>query len=188
MIILFSDMNIMNQETTNDIYTYVPLKECLHFIVMPHSLFKKCQELEYSGFLRTRTSIILWCAKPTSLKLSSFFSPRSITYHLHGNTHSNGTVCVTSVIPGIRTQSTEEGAALTTEFCLSLLVDHTLVHLRTQILHEPVFSHSGYQIPHTDVINEHPMGWLPTYRAGVRDCDAFCRQHETGLAESMATP
>ena len=122
------------------------------------------------------------------LKLSSFFPPRSITYHLHGNTLSNGAVCVTSVIPGIRTQLTEEGPALTTEFYFSLLVDHALVLLRTQILHEPVFSHSGYQIPHTNVIYVHPMGWLPTYRAGVRDADVFCGQHETGLAESMATP
>ena len=141
MIILFSDFNIMNHKSSNDIYTYAPLKECLHFIVIPHSLFKKCQELEYSGFLRTRKSIILWCAKPTSLKLSSFFSPRSITYHLHTNMHSSSAVCVTSVILGVRTQLAGEGAAaLTTEFCLSLLVGLALVLLRTQILHEPFFS------------------------------------------------
>ena len=158
-------MNIMNHETKNEIYTYAPLKECLHFIVIPHSLFKKWQDLEYSGFLRIRTSFFLWSAKPPSLKLSSLFFLRSITYHLHIDTHSNEAVSVTSVILGVRTQLAEKGPALTTEFCLSFLVGHALVFLRTQILHEPVFSHSGYQIPHSDFIYEHPMGCLPTHRA-----------------------
>lgn len=88
--------------------------------------------------------------------------------------HSSSAVSVTSVILGVRTQLAGEGAAaLTTEFCLSLLVGLALVLLRIQILHEPVFSHSGYQIPHSDVPYEPIIVWLPTYRAEVRDSEVF---------------
>ena len=173
MLIIFSDVNIMNHEPKNEIYTYAPLKECLHFIVIPHSLLKKCQDLEYNGFLRTRTSLSLWCVKPPSLKLSSFFFSRSIAYHLLCNTQFNGAVSVTSVILGVRTQLTEEGPALTTEFYLSLLVDHTLVIVRIQILHDPLFSHIRYLSLHSDMIYEHPIGWFPTFRAEVWDSDIF---------------
>ena len=161
--------------------------ECLYFIVFPHSLFKNWQDLEHSGFLRIRTSLSLWSAKPPSLKLSFSFSEISLTICVQ--TCTSMMQCLWPLWFWEIEHNRQRRNLLSPEngVFLSLWIMH-FWSWECKYLMSLFFSHSRYQVTNSDVISECPIGGLPTYRAEVRDSNIFWRKDKTGLAEVMATP
>ena len=95
---------------------------------------------------------------------------------------------MTSVLMGVRAESTEVDAVLHTEDPLGLLVGHTLMLLRTQVLHEAGLSGNGHQLLQNNVGSEVLLlGWFPTRRTMDRNLAVFPGKVEAGSTEAVAT-
>ena len=87
---------------------------------------------------------------------------------------------------GVRAESTEVDAVLHTEDPLGLLVDHTLILLGDQVLHEASLSGDGHQLLQNNARSEVLLlGWFPTRRAMGRT--VFPGKVEAGSTEAVAT-
>lgn len=95
---------------------------------------------------------------------------------------------MTSVLMGVRAESTEVDPVLHTEDPLGLPVGHTLMLIRAQVLHEAGLSGNGHQLLQNNIGSEVLLlGWLPTYRAMDRKLAVFPGKLEAGLTEAVAT-
>ena len=99
-----------------------------------------------------------------------------------------GTVSVTSVLVGVRAESTEVDPVLHTEDPPGLLVGHTRILLRAQVLHEAGLSGDGHQILQNNAGSEFLLlAWFPTRRALDREQAVFPGKVEAGSTEAVAT-
>ena len=95
---------------------------------------------------------------------------------------------MTSVLVGVRTGSTEVNAVLHTEDPLGLLVGHTLMFLRAQVLHEVGLSGNGHQLLQNNIGSEVLLlGWFSTHRTLDRNLAVFQGKVEAGSTEAVAT-
>ena len=95
---------------------------------------------------------------------------------------------MTSVLMGVRAELTEVDPVLHTEDPLGLLVGHTRILLRAQVLHEAGLSGNGHQLLQNNVGSEVLLlGWFPTHRALDRELAVFPGKMETGSTEAVAT-
>lgn len=95
---------------------------------------------------------------------------------------------MTSVLMGVRAESTEVDPVLHTEDPLGLLVGHTRILLRAQVLHEAGFSGDGHQLLQNNAGSEVLLlAWCPTRRALDREPAIFPGKVEAGSTEAVAT-
>ena len=95
---------------------------------------------------------------------------------------------MTSVHEGVRAELTEVDPVLHTEDPLGLLVGHTLMFLRAQVLHEVGLSGNGHQLLQNNIGSEVLLlGWFSTHRTLDRNLAVFQGKVEAGSTEAVAT-
>lgn len=89
---------------------------------------------------------------------------------------------------GFRVELTEVDFVLHTEDSLGLLVGHTLMLFRAQVLHEAGLSGNGHQLLQNNVGSEVLLlGWFPTCRTMAQKETVFPGKVDAGSTEAVTT-